>query len=137
MAKKVAPSSAKPASPKRLRRRLEKLEGRLASASDKRDRAQARVDALAILADEVRAALAAAEADAGEPVAAHTPSPAPPTRAASKPHTARVAPSTRSRRTTRSTTGRSTRTGATRSTPTRSRRRPPSGGSGASGGGAS
>ena len=31
MAKKVAPASAKPASPKRLQRRLAKLEGRLAS----------------------------------------------------------------------------------------------------------
>ena len=44
--KKAAPASAEPASPKRLRRKLEKLEARQASASVKRDRAQARVDAL-------------------------------------------------------------------------------------------
>ena len=73
--KKASPASAEPASPKRLRRKLEKLEARQASASVKRDRAQARVDALAILADEVRAALAAAEAPTSEPEPAVTPPP--------------------------------------------------------------
>ena len=62
MAKKGhARGNAEPASPKRLRRKLEKLEAQLAGANDKRDRAQARVDALAIMADEVRAAITAAQ----------------------------------------------------------------------------
>src|SRR5687767_10202284 len=60
MAKKGdARTGAEPATNKRLKRKLEKLEARLATASDKRDRAQARLDALTIMADEVRATLAA------------------------------------------------------------------------------
>ena len=130
MAKKKAVASAEPASPKRLRRKLEKLEARQVSASVKRDRAQARVDALAILADEVRAALATAEA----PTSAPEPAVTPPPRPATKLGTARKPPTTRTRRTTRATGGRSTRATSTRSTSTRPRRRPSSGGAGPAGG---
>jgi hypothetical protein len=129
--KKAARASVEAASPKRLRRKLEKLEARQASASVKRDRAQARVDALAILADEVRAALAAAEAPTSEPDA--TP-PASKPRPAAKPATARTSSTTRARRTTRATAGRATRPASTRKPTTRTRRRPSSGGAGPSGG---
>jgi hypothetical protein len=133
--KKAARASVEAASPKRLRRKLEKLEARQASASVKRDRAQARVDALAILADEVRAALAAAEAPTSEPDPAMAPPPpVPKARPATKPGAARKPATTRTRRTTRATGGRSTRTTSTRSTSARPRRRPSSGGAGSSGG---
>ena len=46
---------------KQLRKRLRKAEDQLADAQQKRDRAQARVEALAIIADEVRAQLADAD----------------------------------------------------------------------------
>ena len=44
-----------------LRKRLRKAEDRLLDASAKRDRAQSRVEALVIIADEIRAQLAEAE----------------------------------------------------------------------------
>jgi hypothetical protein len=47
--------------PKQLRKRLRKAEDQLADAQVKRDRAQARVEALGIIADEIRAQLAALE----------------------------------------------------------------------------
>ncbi len=46
---------------KQLRKRLHKSEDQLLDASAKRDRAQARVEALSIIADELRAQLAEAE----------------------------------------------------------------------------
>ena len=47
--------------PRQLRKRLRKAEDQLADAQQKRDRAQARVEALSIIADEIRAQLAEAE----------------------------------------------------------------------------
>jgi hypothetical protein len=47
--------------PRQLRKRLRKAEDQLADAVQKRDRAQARVEALSIIADEIRAQLADAE----------------------------------------------------------------------------
>ena len=47
--------------PKQLRKRLRKAEDQLADAQLKRDRAQARVEALSIIADEIRAQLAEAD----------------------------------------------------------------------------
>ncbi len=47
--------------PKQLRKRLHKAEGQLQAAEAKRDRAQARVDALSIIADEIRSQLAEVE----------------------------------------------------------------------------
>jgi hypothetical protein len=47
--------------PRQLRKRLRKAEDQLADAVQKRDRAQARVEALGIIADEIRAQLADAE----------------------------------------------------------------------------
>ena len=47
--------------PEQLRKRLRKAEGQLLDATAKRDRAQARVEALAIIADEIRAQLAETE----------------------------------------------------------------------------
>ena len=49
------------AKPKQLRKRLRKAEDQLQHAVTKRDRAQARVDALSIIADEIRAQLAEVE----------------------------------------------------------------------------
>jgi hypothetical protein len=46
------------AKPKELRKRLRKAEEQLQDAQTRRDRAQARVDALSIIADEIRAQLA-------------------------------------------------------------------------------
>ncbi len=53
------PGSTKP---KQLRKRLHKAEDQLQDAEAKRDRAQARVDALSIIADEIRAQMAEVEA---------------------------------------------------------------------------
>ncbi|CAN5634251.1 hypothetical protein BH23CHL8_BH23CHL8_22940 [soil metagenome] len=67
----------RPASPKRLREQLRKADAKVARARDKRDRAQARVEALGIIADEIRATLtevqkaAAAETATGAQEAAH------------------------------------------------------------------
>jgi len=69
MAKKSR-SRDKPAQkPKSLQKQLRKAEATLDKAVAKRDRAQARVDALSIIADEIRAQLAEVEkAKAGEGV---------------------------------------------------------------------
>lgn len=56
--KRGARRDASPAKPKQLRKRLRKAEDQLEDARAKRDRAQARLDALAIIADEIRAQLA-------------------------------------------------------------------------------
>ena len=73
MPRKRAPAGDADASrPKQLRKRLRKAEDQLADAVTKRDRAQARVEALSIIADEVRTQLAEAEqaaAVAATPVA--------------------------------------------------------------------
>jgi len=62
MAKKRTPTEDADASrPKQLRKRLRKAEDQLADAVTKRDRAQARVEALSIIADEIRAQLAEVE----------------------------------------------------------------------------
>ncbi len=62
MAKKRATRrDAGSAKPKQLRKRLRKAEDQLQDAQTKRDRAQARVDALSIIADEIRAQLAEIE----------------------------------------------------------------------------
>jgi hypothetical protein len=59
MAKKRGRSRATPAQePKQLRKQLRKAEAGLHSAEAKRDKAQARVDAFGIIADEIRAQLA-------------------------------------------------------------------------------
>ncbi len=58
--RRSAGTSAPPTS-KQLRKRLRKAEDQLLDASAKRDRAQARVEALSIIADELRAQLAEAE----------------------------------------------------------------------------
>jgi len=64
--KRGARRDASPAKPKQLRKRLRKAEDQLEDARAKRDRAQARLDALAIIADEIRAQLAElGEADDG------------------------------------------------------------------------
>jgi hypothetical protein len=56
--KRDARRDASLAKPKQLRKRLRKAEDQLEDARAKRDRAQARLDALAIIADEIRAQLA-------------------------------------------------------------------------------
>lgn len=62
MAKKErAPKRAGAAKPKKLHKKLRKAEANLATAKGKRDRAQARVEALSIIADEIRAQLAETE----------------------------------------------------------------------------
>jgi hypothetical protein len=59
MAKKRGRSRATPAQePKQLRKQLRKAEAGLHNAEAKRDKAQARVDAFGIIADEIRAQLA-------------------------------------------------------------------------------
>jgi hypothetical protein len=59
MAKKKSRGKDKPTpKPKSLRRQLRKAEAVLAKATAKRDKAQARVDAMSIIADELRAQLA-------------------------------------------------------------------------------
>ena len=66
--KRSVREDAEASRPRQLRKRLRKAEDQLADAQQKRDRAQARVEALSIIADEIRAQLAeadkAAEADA-------------------------------------------------------------------------
>ena len=59
--KKAAGRDAGSSRPKQLRKRLRKAESQLLDATAERDRAQARVEALAIIADEVRARLAEGE----------------------------------------------------------------------------
>ena len=59
--KKAAGGDASTTKPKQLRKRLHKTERELAKAEAKRDKAQARVEALAIIADEIRAQLAESE----------------------------------------------------------------------------
>ena len=62
MAKKKGRSKERPApKPKSLHKQLRKAEAALQKAAAKRDRAQARVDALSIIADEIRAQLAEVE----------------------------------------------------------------------------
>ena len=62
MAKKKGRSKDKPAQkPKSLQKQLRQAEAALHKAMAKRDRAQARVDAHAIIADEIRARLAEAQ----------------------------------------------------------------------------
>ena len=59
--KRSAQEEAEAGKPKQLRKRLRKAEDQLADAQMKRDRAQARVEALSIIADEIRAQLAEAD----------------------------------------------------------------------------
>ena len=62
MAKKErARKGASTTKPKKLRKQLRKAEVGLAKAQTKRDRAQARVEALSIIADEIRAQIAESE----------------------------------------------------------------------------
>jgi hypothetical protein len=64
--------------PRQLRKQLRKAEDQLADAVQKRDRAQARVEALSIIADEIRAQLADAEkASADGPAAPDQPAKTP------------------------------------------------------------
>ena len=68
--KRGARRDASTAKPKQLRKRLRKAEDQLEDARAKRDRAQARLDALAIIADEIRAQLAElGEAEDGQTTA--------------------------------------------------------------------
>jgi hypothetical protein len=73
--KRSVREDAEASRPRQLRKRLRKAEDQLADAVLKRDRAQARVEALAIIADEIRAQLVEAdtadelEAGAAVPVA--------------------------------------------------------------------
>ena len=75
--KRSARDLAETSKPRQLRKRLRKAEDQLADAQLKRDRAQARVEALSIIADEIRAQLAeadkAAELDAAVTQEAETP----------------------------------------------------------------
>jgi chromosome segregation ATPase len=66
----AARGDASTTTPKQLRKRLRKTEAELAKAAAKRDDAQARVEALAIIADEIRAQLAESEKAAAEVEAA-------------------------------------------------------------------
>jgi hypothetical protein len=59
--KRSAREEADTSKPRQLRKRLRKAEDQLADAVQKRDRAQARVEALGIIADEIRAQLAETE----------------------------------------------------------------------------
>jgi hypothetical protein len=59
--KRASGKDAGSAKPKQLRKRLRKAEDQLQDAQTKRDRAQARVEALSIIADEIRAQLAELE----------------------------------------------------------------------------
>jgi hypothetical protein len=59
--KRDAKRDERGAEPKQLRKRLGKAEDRLQDAMAKRDRAQAHAEALAIIADEIRAQLAELE----------------------------------------------------------------------------
>jgi chromosome segregation ATPase len=59
--KRAARRDTGSAKPKELRKRLRKAEDQLQDAQTRRDRAQARVEALSIIADEIRAQLAEAE----------------------------------------------------------------------------
>lgn len=59
--KRSARDLAETSKPRQLRKRLRKAEDQLADAQLKRDRAQARVEALSIIADEIRAQLAEAD----------------------------------------------------------------------------
>ncbi len=52
--------------PKQLRKRLRKAETKLQEARTERDQAQARVEALAVIADEIRAQLSESEGSAAE-----------------------------------------------------------------------
>ena len=85
--KRSARDLAETSKPRQLRKRLRKAEDQLADAQQKRDRAQARVEALSIIADEIRAQLAeadkAAELDAAVTQEAETPPSARRKRAAS------------------------------------------------------
>ena len=77
--KRSVREDAEASRPRQLRKRLRKAEDQLADAVLKRDRAQARVEALNIIADEIRAQLAEAdksaelEAGAAAPVAEQKP----------------------------------------------------------------
>jgi hypothetical protein len=93
--------------PKQLRKRLRKAEDQLADAQIKRDRAQARVEALSIIADEIRAQLAALEKAAAKGAVAKAETPAAPQRAARAPRTSTTGTRTRAR--SAGTSGASTR----------------------------
>ena len=62
--KRSVREDAEASRPRQLRKRLRKAEDQLADAVQKRDRAQARVEALSIIADEIRAQLAEADKSA-------------------------------------------------------------------------
>ena len=90
--KRSAQPDADTSKPKQLRKRLRKAEDQLADAVTKRDRAQARVEALSIIADEVRAQLADADKAAEEAAAVEAASaPQKPVAAARKPGTKKKA----------------------------------------------
>ncbi len=74
--------------PKRLRKQFRKAEARLGKAVAKRDKAQARVEALGIIADEIRAQLADIDKAAAKAVAAEVDAKA----AAAKPAPRKTAP---------------------------------------------
>jgi len=91
--KRSAAADAETSKPKQLRKRLRKADDQLADAVSKRDRAQARVEALSIIADEIRAQLAdadkAAAGKAAEDQAAQGAAAAKAATAAKKPAAAR------------------------------------------------
>ena len=62
--KRSVREDAEASRPRQLRKRLRKAEDQLADAVLKRDRAQARVEALNIIADEIRAQLSEADKSA-------------------------------------------------------------------------
>ena len=99
--KRSVREDAEASRPRQLRKRLRKAEDQLADAVQKRDRAQARVEALSIIADEIRAQLAEAdksaelEAGAAIPEAEQKPTTTKkPATAAKKPATAATKPAT-------------------------------------------
>jgi hypothetical protein len=59
--KRSVREDAEASRPRQLRKRLRKADDQLADALQKRDRAQARVEALGIIADEIRAQLVEAD----------------------------------------------------------------------------
>ena len=99
--KRSVREDAEASRPRQLRKRLRKAEDQLADAVQKRDRAQARVEALSIIADEIRAQLAEAdksaelEAGVAVPEAEQKPTTTKkPATAAKKPATATKKPAT-------------------------------------------
>ena len=119
MARRRSPQpDADAGKPKQLRKRLRKAEDQLADAQVKRDRAQARVEALSIITDEIRAQLA--DADKAAQQEAHQAQPA-----AAGARTAKAKPAaTKARAKPAGPTAKATAAGAKKATPAATRAKP-------------